>query len=180
VIYTSNNVNIPLILLITINWIVLDCIFCNLMYSLTTQLGVLPENYTRQVRTLEGFKFHWFVTYVSTSYWSLSIGNLFYKQLAIFVPWSLDDPHSDTTKPIFVWLNKLLNVIVRTGCHLAEGDVSLSWACIWSSLHSSVASKRCLWLYPQPALSLSPICLCGTNGACEIRVNRKHCVYPPR
>ena len=117
----------------------------NVLFN-NNKVDVSPENYARQVRTLEGFRFQWFVTYVSTSYWSLSIGKLFYKQLVIFVPWSLDDPHSNTAKPIFVWLNKLLNVTAGIGCHLAEGDVSLSWACIWSSLHSSVPSKRCLWL----------------------------------
>ena len=42
----SNNVNIPLILIITINWVVLDYIFCNLYTYITITLVVWRTPFT--------------------------------------------------------------------------------------------------------------------------------------
>jgi len=77
------------------------------MYYLTTQQGHLTYKLHKTSSQSGGF---WVPLICDICFYKLleSIDRQFiYKQLAIFVSWSLVDPHSYSTKPIFVWMNKL-------------------------------------------------------------------------
>ena len=96
------------------------------------------------------------MTYVSASYWRLSVGNFLYKQMAIFVPWSLDDPplghHKNRTLSGWIssWMYLFgLDAILRKDTYSVERVYGHHFTVRW--LPNAVCG------YPQPAVSLSPI-----------------------